>query len=312
MVLYYAKIWDNEGNLLKDFIPAISQEEGHENEACLFDNVTQAYFYNIGTESFAYINDNSCFLESVSGATEKKFTYTGLAGYQVKCNVSGFDNLYGDAEVSTVFGVNINKLDLSLEGDPIVGSTLSVTSPTVNLNECNYEWSKGNNNKYYAHTPNILDDGTQNGNYSNNYSNTQVVTIPGVTKINVSIRYQTESVGCDWVCIFAGNHPNYDGYTSGYLHKLGGTGNMTFTVESDSVTFAFRTDGSVVNYGYYAVVTSADPFEILSNEKTYTIKEEDAGFSINCSISGTDNNYGSQTLSTTNIEALIPEEEVTE
>jgi hypothetical protein len=52
--MYSCKIWDNEGTLLRDFVPAISQEENHINEACMFDQVSQTYFYNSGTSAFVY------------------------------------------------------------------------------------------------------------------------------------------------------------------------------------------------------------------------------------------------------------------
>jgi hypothetical protein len=121
----------------------------------------------------------------------------------------------------------------------------------------------------------VNDDGTQNGSYSNNYSNTQVITIDGASEINVTLKYGTESLTYDWVSVFAGNHPNYNASTSGHIQKLGGSDSeVSFTVEGDSVTFAFRSDGSGVGsgYGYYAVVTGEAfiPIE-LSTEETYAV-----------------------------------------
>lgn len=49
--IYYCKIWDNDA-LVRDFIPIISTEKGHIGEACLFDSVTNTYFYNQGTGKF--------------------------------------------------------------------------------------------------------------------------------------------------------------------------------------------------------------------------------------------------------------------
>lgn len=49
--LYYCKIW-KDGKLVRDFIPIISTEKGHIGEACLFDTVTNTYFYNQGTGKF--------------------------------------------------------------------------------------------------------------------------------------------------------------------------------------------------------------------------------------------------------------------
>lgn len=41
----------------------------------------------------------------------------------------------------------------------------------------------------YSHTPNVKDDGTQNGNYTNNMSTNDVVTIPG--RLNSMLRLPT-------------------------------------------------------------------------------------------------------------------------
>lgn len=46
MNLYYCKIWKNN-EIVRDFIPAISNEVGHINEVCLYDLVTNRYFYNL-------------------------------------------------------------------------------------------------------------------------------------------------------------------------------------------------------------------------------------------------------------------------
>lgn len=56
--IYYCKIWDND-TLVRDFLPTISTEEGHIGEACLFDTVTNTYFYNQGTGKFITNLDES-------------------------------------------------------------------------------------------------------------------------------------------------------------------------------------------------------------------------------------------------------------
>lgn len=56
--IYYCKIWDND-TLVRDFLPTISTEEGHIGEACLFDTVTNTYFYNQGTGKFTTNLDES-------------------------------------------------------------------------------------------------------------------------------------------------------------------------------------------------------------------------------------------------------------
>ena len=118
----------------------------------------------------------------------------------------------------------------------------------------------------YSHTNNISDDGTKNGNYGNNEKKTEVVTIPGATKLTVTVKYGGESVNYDWVSVFKGNHPEYtasDYSKADVVQKLGGgsssssSNTKTYTVYSDSVTFAWRSDSSACGdgYGYYATVS---------------------------------------------------------
>ena len=117
----------------------------------------------------------------------------------------------------------------------------------------------------YAHTPNVRDDGTNDGNYANNLNLAgTVITIPGATRIHVRLKYATESC-CDRVVIWPGAHPDYNANnhnSSGYgaVAYAGSSGNAYTERDFDgeSVTFGFRSDGSSVNYGYHAIVTGYD------------------------------------------------------
>ena len=117
----------------------------------------------------------------------------------------------------------------------------------------------------HSSTSNVSEDGTQNGNYANNLAKTDVVTIPGAKSLKVKIVYSGESASYDWVCAWEGDHADYtakSNYSSSFTGKLGG-GNHTnasntkeYTVEGDTVTFAFRSDSSGCGdgYGYWAEV----------------------------------------------------------
>lgn len=50
MKLYYIKFYNNSGQLLGDFVPALDTN----NVACLYDKVTQQFYYNQGTGNFSY------------------------------------------------------------------------------------------------------------------------------------------------------------------------------------------------------------------------------------------------------------------
>lgn len=193
-------------------------------------------------------------------------------------------------------GRNINGLTATISGEITQGSVLSVVSEDFDVSKCNYQWFNGTPTQQtkYSHTPNVDDSGVQNGNYTNNYSKTEVVTIEGATRLTVTLKYGTENVSYDYISVFEGNHPDYTASTSGYLKKLGGTDSEeTFTVEGDSVTFAFRSDGSGVGsgYGYYAVISGEGLlYEEVSTENTYTIVGNEN--TMYCKLTGTGDYIG--------------------
>lgn len=161
------------------------------------------------------------------------------------------------------------------------GYILDTTEYTVTIDQTGgvrvtyYGYSYGDTVTKYSHTSNISDDGTQNGNYGNNWTSANitgtdrgdttkahVVTIPGATSLHVKIVYGGESANWDWACMWQGSHPSYtaaSNYSSSLTGKLGGgshtdsSNTKEYDVEGDTVTFAFKSDGS--GYGYYAVVT---------------------------------------------------------
>ena len=118
----------------------------------------------------------------------------------------------------------------------------------------------------HSSTSNISEDGTQNGNYANSLAKTDVVTIPGAKSLKVKIVYGGESASYDWVCAWEGNHVDYTAklnYSSSFTGKLGGGNHVNasntkeYTVNGDTVTFAFRSDSSGCGdgYGYWAKVS---------------------------------------------------------
>ena len=156
-------------------------------------------------------------------------------------------------------------------------------------NVINYAMSRETITKY-SHTSNIDDTGKKNSNYGNSWTNANitgtdrgntseahVVTIPGASSITVDIYYNGESTSYDWVTVWEGSHPTYtaaSNYSSGIsgATKLGGSqsgtytvndnsltnmGKTSLTVNGDTVTFGFKSDGSGVGqgYGYYAVIS---------------------------------------------------------
>ena len=50
MKLYYIRFYDRDDNILRNFIPV----KDLNNVPCLYDKVSETFFYNLGTESFLY------------------------------------------------------------------------------------------------------------------------------------------------------------------------------------------------------------------------------------------------------------------
>lgn len=73
MDLYYCKIWKNE-ELIRDFVPAHSNEVGHINEVCLYDLVSNRCFYNMsGNGDFIM-----CESQSPTSSQEVKVNGRGI------------------------------------------------------------------------------------------------------------------------------------------------------------------------------------------------------------------------------------------
>ena len=118
----------------------------------------------------------------------------------------------------------------------------------------------------YSHTVNINDDGTQNGNYTNNLNTNEVITIPGASQLHVVLKYAGEGDSWDYVCAWQGAHSGYTASSNSSSaisvngkQKFGGGSGTTveFDVDGESVTFGFKSDSSGCGngFGYYAVVT---------------------------------------------------------
>lgn len=134
----------------------------------------------------------------------------------------------------------------------------------------------------YAHSDNVDDAGVQNGGYGNNKAYSRVVTIHGAARLQVDLTYQTEANNMDWVCAYAGSGVgDARCSTAGSLTgKLGGKTKETksFTVDGDSVTFWFRSDGGIDNfYGFYAVVSASLGVVKESTSGGYSVPVDKSG-----------------------------------
>ena len=139
--------------------------------------------------------------------------------------------------------------------------------------------STQNGDVWISKTANINDKGTASTTYSNSANVTDTVSIEGATSLEVDITYGGESITYDWLYIKDkdGNilYTDARGKTVGSaassnLGKIGGknadfsgsstnttapSNSVSYIFNTDTLRFTWRTDGSGVGYGYYAVIT---------------------------------------------------------
>ena len=213
---------------------------------------------NGGTVSggLSYQSDGSFKLPT--NVTKTGYTFTGWTG-------SNGTTAQTDVTVSATTSGNLTYT-----------ANWEIIGPTITFNADNGTFNDGStNNKIIygeattgtvtksSHTDSYSDDGTQIGWYRDYETKTEVVTIEGATELAITVNYNTEGAYSDWISIFSGSHPEYtayDNYSSADIVKRlgGGYGSIktaNYTVEGDSVTFAWRTDGGIGGFsGYYATV----------------------------------------------------------
>ena len=185
----------------------------------------------------------------------------------------------------------------------------------------------------YAYTSNLKADGTQSGNYGNNWNDANitnhVLTIPDAEALQVTIKYGGQGMTYDWACAWDGNHPEYTAYnnwSSAFTGRLGGNiATTTHNVPGDTVTFGFYSNGSNVGngYGFYATVTGTAKIlsytddllrqETVTNGGTLTLKNGETAViknipaGIQYSVSE-DPKEGFELLSAEGTEGTIPED----
>ena len=96
-----------------------------------------------------------------------------------------------------------------------------------------------------------------NGDYGNNQSVYDEVTIPGASSINITLSYQTEGERFDYVQVCQGSKSQFNSSVTKYGGKT--LTKKTLTFSGDTVTFYFKSDSSGSSYlGYYAEITGVD------------------------------------------------------
>ena len=121
--------------------------------------------------------------------------------------------------------------------------------------------------KKYSHTSNINDEGIQDGNYRNNQSINDVVTIPGATSLHVKLTYGIQNNN-DYLYVFDYKNTttltlSTTGYTNRYTGESDSPKTVEFDINGDTVTFGFYSNASGAYYGYYAEVSGYVKYELI-------------------------------------------------
>mgnify|MGYP004455132743 CR=1 FL=1 len=111
-------------------------------------------------------------------------------------------------------------------------------------------------NVQYAHTENIDNEGTQNGNYNGGIDSNQIFTVPGAAYINILLT--NDFANGDYMVIWEGNHPEYSavhnseqGIRIDQKQK-----NALYKINGDVITIGFHSEeNGEKKYGYYAAIT---------------------------------------------------------
>ena len=109
----------------------------------------------------------------------------------------------------------------------------------------------------YAHTPNIDNDGVQNGNYTGGVDTNKVFSVPGSSTIMMKLT--ADLAAGDYLVIWTGSHPDYTaaGDTAKGTKITGKVDTKEYAFNDNTITLGFHSekDGEK-GYGYYAVINS--------------------------------------------------------
>lgn len=244
-----------------------------EGQSISLPSVIGKSWYLDDTDPQLEADTNTTYTQLINGTINESHTY-------IRNDIEGFSVLALNTKLATGATVNAKLKTLTAGGnktytdsDNNITQIIKVPYESEHDNAVNiaadgevsvYAKPIIKSEEKYSHTSNISDDGTQSGNYANNLRTKDVITIPGATKLHVTLTYGTES-GWDQVFVFQGTYTGSvtRDMTQGQLAKYQGNNNspvtVEFDVESDTVTFAFYSDGSSNYYGYYAKIEDANP-----------------------------------------------------
>ena len=196
--------------------------------------------------------------------------------------------IYESSEIT--YSAEANRTDLAT----VTFDGNGLTFDNVKTNDIRYIPNVSMGNEAYSHTPNVNDEGVQDGVYPIDLNKTFVYRFADATEVKLHLVKMEADGTCgpnydQYFSFWQGNHPDYtavnnwesgekvSGSNGKYIFASGSQyAGMDATVQGDTLTFAYTTSdhrGSWCadsGYGYYAVITGIDAdgnsTELLSNE----------------------------------------------
>ena len=105
--IFSCKTYNQNGELIQDLRPAISTEEGHLNEVCMIDLITNTYFYNQGSGIFS-IKAEVIKTEPIENEISSSYLIKD-GDVSLQCTITGKNNYYDSVDTDIVIIEEENK-----------------------------------------------------------------------------------------------------------------------------------------------------------------------------------------------------------
>ena len=105
--VFSCQTYNQNGELIQDLRPAISTEDGHLNEVCMIDLITNTYFYNQGSGVFS-IKEEMTKVEPIENEISSSYLIKD-GDVSLQCTVTGKNNYYDSMDTDIVIIEEENK-----------------------------------------------------------------------------------------------------------------------------------------------------------------------------------------------------------
>lgn len=105
--VFSCQTYNQNGELIQDLRPAISTEDGHLNEVCMIDLITNTYFYNQGSGVFS-IKEEMTKVEPIENEISSSYSIKN-EDVSLQCTITGKNNYYDSVDTDIVIIKEENK-----------------------------------------------------------------------------------------------------------------------------------------------------------------------------------------------------------